>query len=173
VGLSSVSGSSAPHREPPPLPSFAASFFGRLKQVLLFWRPAADVVQMSVFGPPRVAPGANIHLQIFTHEAGAFASVCTLSRAFHQDGELLATDYIQRAVYRGAEIGLHLSVANAKIGRSLLEVRWLGQPQPRSFEVHVPWESPAGPAAGVLSAGLDGVLAGRVEFGIQILPRRA
>lgn len=164
----SVTAATPPPAAPPPRPPFLR----RLARRLAFWLPPADQVQLSVFGPPAVAPGANIFLQVFAHTPGAFESVRTLSRAFHQDGELLATGFVHREVVRGDELGLHLAVANAGVGRSLLQLNWLGQPQPRSFEVHVPWESPTGLTVGVLSAGLGGVMAGRVEFRIKVLPRR-
>jgi len=157
----------------PPPPRASTSLLRRLKKKVMFWLPPTDVVQLSVFGPPSVAPGANILLQVFAHTPGAFESVRTLSRAFHQDGELLAAGFVTLEVVRGGELGLHLAVANARVGRSLHQLNWLGQPQPRSFEVHVPWESPVGQTVGILSAGLDGLLAGRVEFRILILPRRA
>ena len=102
--------------------------------------------------------------QMLTHHA---SNGCNL-----EPGDLLASGYVNEPVARGAELGLHLSVAKAGVARSLLQLNWLGQPQPRSFEVHVPWESPPGLTVGVLSAGLDGVLAGRVEFHVQVAPRK-
>ena len=162
----------SPPVEVPPPPRFAASFWFRLLKKVTFWRPPADVVQLTVFGPPRAVPGETVKLQVFAHQPAAFESVCTLSRAFHQDGDLLASGYVNEPVARGAELGLHLSVAKAGVARSLLQLNWLGQPQPRSFEVHIPWESPPGLTVGVLSAGLNGVLAGRVEFHVQVAPRK-
>jgi hypothetical protein len=156
----------------PPPPRFAAPFLRRVLRALGLAGPAADVVQLTVIGPPQAVPGEIVKLQVFAHQPQAFESVCTLSRAFHQDGELLAAGYVRQEVPRGAEIALHLSVARAGVGRPLLQLNWLGQPQPRTFDVHVPWESPTGLTAGVLSAGLNGVLAGRVEFRIQLGPRR-
>jgi serine/threonine protein kinase len=161
-----------PHTWAPP-PEVAGSLLDRVKRTLLFWRTPADVVQISVFGPPQVAPGEKIQVHVYAHEAGAVASVSTLAQAFLPDGVLLAMGCLRREVIRGAEIGLHMTVERAEIRRPRRAVHWPDRLQPRMFEVHVPWDSPAGPVAGVLSAGLGAALAGRVEFRVQILPRRA
>jgi serine/threonine-protein kinase len=149
------------------------TLLGRVKRALLFWRPPSDVVQLSVFGPPQSAPGAKIQVHVYAHEPAAVASVSVLSRAYLPDGVLLATDCLWREVLRGAEIGLLLEVENAEVGRPRRAVRWPDRPQPRMFEIHVPRDCPAGPTAGVLSAGLGAALAGRVEFRVRILQRRA
>ena len=40
------------------------------------------------------------------------------------------------------------------------------------FDLHVPWESPGGPAPGVVSIGIDNVRIGKVEFRLHLLPRK-
>ena len=159
--------------EMPPQPPFARSFWHRLFKQLCFWKPHADIVQLSVFGPQVIRPGDNVSLQVFAHMPEAFASVRTLSKVFHQNGQLLATGYVQREVYHGQKLGLHLGVVNVGVDRSEVELTWRGQPQPRKFDLHVPWESPAGPSPTVLSAGLDHILSGRIAFTLRILPRKA
>ncbi|CAN5257763.1 hypothetical protein BH11PLA2_BH11PLA2_11170 [soil metagenome] len=174
---SSISGSPMPEDESetfelPRLPAFATSTLRRLVNLLTFWKPHADVVQLSIFGPLQISPGDNVSLQVFAHTPEGFDSVQTLSKVFHQNGELLATGFVQREVRHGQKLGLHLGVVNASVDRSEVEITWRGQPQPRKFDVYVPWESPAGPSPTVLSAGLDRVLAGRVAFTLHILPRK-
>ena len=155
----------------PPPPDFAAQVGWRFANWLAFWKTRTDVVQLTAFGPAGVSPGESFALQVFAHQPGAFESVCTLSRAFHQNGELLATGFVQVPMPRGGDLGMHLSVANAGVAKSLAQLNWLGQPQPRGFEVHVPWESHAGLTRARLSAGVNGILAGQIEFEIQIHPR--
>ena len=101
-----------------------------------------------------------------------FDSVYTLSRAFHGDSVLLATGYVNRPVERGANLSLQLKVTNAGVAHSLLTLAWLGQSQPRAFDVHVPWESPAGLTPVALAVGANGQFAGEIGFQIHILPRR-
>ena len=80
VGQSSVT--------PPERPQFTRTWYFWWKKTFLYWldRPG-DIVQLSIFGPPNVSPGESVKLQVFAHSPESFASVCTLSRAFHMDGE--------------------------------------------------------------------------------------
>jgi serine/threonine protein kinase len=155
----------------PPLPAFARAGWRRLLSYLFFWRPATDVVQVSLFGPAAVAPGETVPLQAYVHTPQAFDSVRTLARAFHPTDDLLAVGFLDRPVAGGSAIGLHLAVAGAGVGRALVMLNWLGQPQPRTFEVNVPWEGRPGPAAAALSAAVDGVLAGKLDFRLVVQPR--
>ena len=158
---------------PPALPEFARSWWFRFKSWFNGWRVnASDIVQLSVFGPAQVSPGQSIRLQVFAHLPETFDSVYTLSRAFHGDSVLLATGYVNRPVERGANLSLQLKVTNAGVAHSLLTLAWLGQSQPRAFDVHVPWESPAGLTPVALAVGANGQFGGEIAFQIHILPRR-
>jgi serine/threonine protein kinase len=156
----------------PPQPKFTRSLWGRLAS-LLPWSPPLDVVQFSLFGPARLAPGQSYRFHVYSHPPDNFASVCTISRAFTSDADLVASGFAAKPIPRGAEVGLHLAVANAGVARSLMSFRWAGQSKPWKFDIHVPWESPSGLVGGVLSIGLDQVQAGRVPFELLVLPRTA
>ena len=130
-----------------------------------------DAVQVSVFGPRHLEPGKTVRLQVYAHPADAFASVCTLSRALQPDSEVLAVGQIERPVKRGEQIGLHLSVRNGGLARSLTAFTWQGKPKAEPFELLVPWESPAGRTPAALTVGLNNVQAGRVAFELSVLPR--
>jgi hypothetical protein len=54
----------------------------------------------------------------------------------------------------------------------MLDFVWRGQPHRLVFDLHVPWESPGGPAPGLISVGVDDVRIGKVEFRLQLLPRK-
>jgi serine/threonine protein kinase len=162
-----------PATEPPILPVFARSWWFRFKSWFNGWRVnPTDIVQLSVFGPPQISPGESVRVQVFAHVPETFDSVYTLSRAFHNDSVLLATGYVNRPVERGANLSLQLKVTNAGVAHSLLTLAWLGQSQPRAFEVHVPWESPAGHTPVALAVGVNGLAAGELGFPVHILPRR-
>ena len=160
----------APVRVPPPPPRLARGFWGRLADLLPWARPR-DVVQFSVFGPAHLSPGRTYQYHVYSHPPDSFSSVCTISRAFTADADLVATGYAAGLIPRGATVGLHLAVANAGVARSLVTFAWAGQSKPWKFDVHVPWESPAGVVAAVLSVGLDQVQAGRLPFELVVLPR--
>src|SRR5205823_2571107 len=100
-----------------------------------------------------------------------FASVRTLARAFHPNADLIVAGHLDRGIPRGRTLGLHLAVGNAGVSEPLITLSWAGQTLPRTFDVFVPWESPAGIVGAALSAGLDGVQVADVPFQIEISPR--
>jgi len=154
----------------PPAPKFYRSFWARLR-ALLTWQPPADVVQFSLFGPAQLAPGQTYRFHVYAHPPDSFSSVCTISRAFTADSDLLASGFAEQPMPRGGTVGLHLAVANAGVSRSVVNFAWVGQSKPSKFDVYVPWESPTGVIGGALSVGLDQVQVGRVEFEVVVLPR--
>lgn len=163
----------APALPPPVMPTFARSWWFRIKTWFRGVRvTSSDIVQLSVFGPSQVSPGQSVRMQVFAHVPETFDSVCTLSRAFHNDSVLLATGYVTRAVERGANLSLQMKVTNAGVAHSQMELAWLGQSQPRTFDVHVPWESPAGLTPALLAVDVNGDVGGEVAFQIHVLPRR-
>ena len=154
----------------PPAPKLTRSFWSRAR-ALLTWQPPHDVVQFSLFGPARLAPGQTYCFQVYSHPPDSFASVCTISRAFTADADLLASGFAERLVPRGGGVCLHLAVANAGVARSLVNFTWGGQSKPSKFDVHVPWESPTGVIGGVLRVGLGPAQVARVPFELVVLPR--
>ena len=160
-----------PADEPrPPKNSFLLK---KVRRNLLFWQAMRDPVQLSVFGPAAAAPGQTVRLTVYLHAPGAAANVRTLARAFHHDAELIGTGFLAREVPRGAEPAVHVSAANAGVGKALLKCVWRGQPHRLGFDLHVPWESAGGWSPGVVSVGLSDVRVGRVEFWLNVLPRKA
>lgn len=144
----------------------------KVKRSLLFWQTPQDVLRVSVFGPLSVTPGLAAKLSVFLHTPDTANSVRTLSRAFHHDAELIGTGSVTQEVTRDTELGVHLSVANAGISKSLLTMVWRGQPHRLVFDLHVPWESPGGAAPGLVSIGRNNVRIGKVEFWLTLLPRK-
>lgn len=155
---------------PPPPKPFAATIW-RAIRLVFGWVAARDVVQLSVFGPPCFAPGQTARLLVYVHPPSAFNSVRTLSRAFLPDTELLAMGYSSQLVPRGRVLALHLAFSNAGVASPLVNFHWEGQTRPMTFDVFVPWESPAGRAPALVSAGVDNVEAARIPFEAVILPR--
>jgi hypothetical protein len=118
-----------------------------------------------------VAPGQPAKLTVYLHTPETTASVRMLSRAFHHDVELIGSGYVAHEVSRETLLGIHLSIANAGVSKSLLTLTWRGQPNRLVFDLHVPWESPSGPAPGLVSIGRDNVRIGKIEFRLTLLPR--
>lgn len=145
----------------------------RMRQSLLFWQAPTDPVQVSVFGPTATAPGQSTKLTVFLHTPDALENVRTLSRAFHHDSEPIGTGYVTREVARESSLAVHLALTNAGVSKSLVEFVWHGQPHRMTFDLHVPWESPSGPAPGLVSVGVGNVRIGKIGFQVNVLPRKA
>lgn len=158
--------------EPDEFPVTESALWKKLKRNLLFWQATRDVVQVSVFGPPAITPGQSAKLSVYLHTPEVTESVHTLSRAFHHDSELIGTGRVAREVARHTQLAVHLSVVNAGVSKSLLTFDWHGQPHRLVFDLHVPWESPGGPARGLVSVGRDEVRIGKIEFRLMLLPRK-
>ena len=92
--------------------------------------------------------------------------------AFQHDAELIGSGTVVREVSRESVLAVHLSVTNAAASKSLVQVTWLGQPHRLGYDLHVPWESPGGPAPGLVSVGQDNVRIGKAVFNLHILPRK-
>jgi hypothetical protein len=153
-------------------PPNASVLWKKVRRNLMFWQAAADTLQVSVFGPP-ATPGRTVKLLVFLHTPDAADNVRTLSRAFLEGAELIGTGFASQDVPRGSELAVHLSVANAGVAKALLKMQWRGQPQRLGFDLHVPWESPEGVSPGLVSVGLKNVRIGKIEFGLNVLPRKA
>ena len=173
--LSTGSRPGLPPRPPDPgePPQTDSTFWKKFRRTFLFWRPLSDLLQVSVFGPATVTPGQPAAVSVYLHTPESADSVRTLSRAFHHDAELIGAGYVTREVPRMSELGVHLTVANAGVSKSLLTFVWRGQPHRLVYELHVPWESPGGPAPGIISVGLDNVRVGKIEFRLYLLPRKS
>jgi serine/threonine protein kinase len=163
---SSLNGTTTPL---PPKP--LESFWTRALRSLIFWGPTTDLVQVSLFGPATITTGQPVKLAVYVHTPDDFKNVKTLSRAMNDKSELLAVGNPDRMIPRHHEFGLHLSVANGGVAKSVHRFSWEGKPTSFVFELLVPWESPAGRSPAVLSLGLDNVLTGRVPFAITIRAR--
>ena len=168
-----------PSAPAPATGSFGTAAAGLLRSIAQFANrvvpglggPLSDAVQVSVFGPKHLEPGKTVRLQVYAHPAEAFASVCTLSRALQPDSEVLAVGKLAQPVKRGQQVGLHLSVKNGGLARSLTAFSWQGKPKAEPFELHVPWESPSGQTPAALTVGVNNVQAGRFVFELTVRPR--
>lgn len=150
---------------PPPIFDSAAA---RAARSVLFWKKPADAVQLSVFGPAELTPGVRARVLVYAHLPDAFGGVATLCRALNPDAELLGGGYVQQPVTRGTAFQLHLLVGGAVVMKPMADVTWIGQTQPRSFEVSVPHEFAGGLTDAVLSVGIEQQKVGEVRFQLAI-----
>jgi hypothetical protein len=147
----------------PPPPIFDSAT-ARAARSMLFWRKPADAVQLSLFGPPELTPGLRARVLVYAHLPKAFGGVATLCRALNPDAELIVGGYVQQPVTRGSELQLHLVVDGAVVSKPITKFTWVGQTQPRAFDLLVPHECPTGLTGAVLSAWFENQKVGEVRF---------
>jgi hypothetical protein len=95
-----------------------------------------------------LTPGQPSKISVYLHTPDASESVNTLCRAFHHDAVLIGTAYLSREVAREETVAVHIAVTNAGVSKTMQSFVWRGQPHRLVFDLHVPWESPSGPAPG-------------------------
>jgi len=150
----------------PPAPAFHRSYFSKLA----FWKPQFHVVQISVFGPPRIDPGQRVTFTAYAHAPESFNNAKTLCRAMRSDAELVGVGYLDSPITHGTDLSMTMVLSNAGLAKSDATVNWVGQLQPRTYDVFVPWECPAGLMSGVLTVSIQKKMAGTIP--IQCLIRR-
>lgn len=159
-----------PPVEIPPPPAFDSAA-ARAARSVMFWKKPKDTVQLSVFGPPEIAPGQRVKVLVYAHVPDAFGGVATLCRALNPDAELLGGGYILRLVARDTLVQLHLSVGGGVVPKPLVDLTWTGQTLPRSFELIFPLETPDGWVNGQLAAGCQKQKVAEVSFQVSIRGR--
>jgi serine/threonine protein kinase len=155
----------------PPLPNFAHSLTRSVGKMFRFFSHPTDVVQLSIFGLPMVTPGQQCAIKVYAHPPAAFRSVTTLCRALHQDWELIGAGYADRPIRRGSKLHFQLWLASAGVAKSQVEFTWIGQTQPRVFEIFVPWECPSGLTTGQLTIMNDAQESGKIDLQLLVSPR--
>lgn len=156
----------------PPVPQFDSPLVRGLRKKLLFWTQPGDTVQISIFGAPEIAAGQRVNFLVYAHSPEASSSVVTLSRALRPESELLGVGFLDAPVKRGIDVNLHLALTCAGVAKSSVKFTWVGQTQPRTFEVFVPWESPSGLASGVITAGIDKTMVASIPLHFVITLRQ-
>jgi len=151
----------------PPVPKFKQSFLSKLA----FWNPKLHVVQISVFGPPRIDPGQRVRFTVYAHALESFNNAKTLCRAMRADVELVGAGFLELAIPHGTDLQLTMALANAGLAKSDATVHWIGQLQPRTYDVFVPWECPAGLMSGVVTVSIQKKMAGSIPIQCLIHPR--
>jgi hypothetical protein len=87
------------------------------------------------------------------------------------DVELVGAGFLELAIPHGTDLQLTMALANAGLAKSDATVHWIGQLQPRTYDVFVPWECPAGLMSGVVTVSIQKKMAGSIPIQCLIHPR--
>ena len=153
--------------EVPIPPQFPNTFLSRLK----FWKPKRYTVQISVFGPRVIDPGQRVTFTLYAHLPESFANAKTLCRAMRADAELVGAGFLDVPVVRGTDLAMSMALSNAGLAKAETKIHWVGQLQPRTYDVFVPWECPEGVMSGVVTACIAQKMVGSIPVRCLIRPR--
>jgi hypothetical protein len=163
----SSSGAALPAVVIPPVPQFRRS----LLSMFAFWKPTLHVVQISIFGPPKIVPGQRVTFTAYAHAPESYNNAKTLCRAMRSDVELVGVGYLDAPIAHGTDLCMTMAMTNAGLAKSDATVNWIGQLQPRTYDVFVPWECTAGVMSGVVTVTIEKKMMGTIPIQCLILPR--
>jgi hypothetical protein len=129
----------------------------------------SDIVNCSLFAPPRVAPGAKFTVQAYLHVCKDFVKVTRAAAQIDARANRLGYKQLPLPVPRGADVQLFLEFdQDLIIGQPFRQLQWQGAPAKEVFEVEVPANLASEPVKGILTFGVNNVPVGDIEFKLHV-----
>ncbi|VTR97130.1 serine/threonine protein kinase [Tuwongella immobilis] len=150
----------------PPPPQL--SFGEKLSAALMFWKPAQDFVQVTMFAVPTIRRGEAILVQAIVHPPAMTQKICSYAQSVQMHTQVLGATYFNRRIVRGKGIQLYLEVQGSMIDSALQPLVWNGQPGEIRFQLQLDPRVQAESVAGALSVGQDNVLIGQVPIQFRV-----
>jgi TIR domain len=165
---SAKTGSLAPPRYYPPKPNPTPKPEPPREIVLDDAQSAHDVVDCSVFAPPRVAAGERIKVQAHLHLAEQFAKVRRAAAEIDRRANLQGAKSLLQPLARGVEVELYLACPGLIIDAPLQQVKWEGAPTHVLFNVEAPAGLAPDPINAAVYLSIDGIPIGDVAFRVYV-----
>jgi serine/threonine protein kinase len=146
-------------RPPVPRPGWPVTVIGSLSR-LVASAPSSSAGHLTVFGPPRVAAGSLLLIQVYAHLPGA-------GPAAAGEPDFTSLEWPSRP---GVTLGVHLRIPGFGVQPAHQRTMWHGRPVSVSFAVRVPASQPLGPAFGTALLHLDSVPCGHLGFALEVVP---
>jgi hypothetical protein len=162
TGSLAPAGPSRPQPEPMPAPD-AEPFVA-----LADSQAAHDVVDCSVFAPPRIAAGERFKVQAHLHLAEQVAKVRRAAAEIDRRANLQGSKSLLRALARGVKVELYLACPGLIVDEPLQTVKWEGEPTHVLFNVEAPAGLAPDPINAAVYLSLDGIPIGDVAFRIYV-----
>jgi TIR domain len=130
----------------------------------------SDIVNCSVFAPPRVARGAKFTVQAHLHVSKDFVKVARVADRIDATANRLGYKQLPLPVPRGANVELFLEFDKDDliIGKPFRQLKWQGTPDKEVFEVEVPANFVSETIKGLLTLAVDSVPVGDIEFKLHV-----
>src|SRR5262249_9330779 len=129
----------------------------------------SDIVNCSVFAPPRVARGTKFTVQAHLHVSEDFVKVAREAGRMDATANRLGYKQLPLPVPRGAHVALFLEFDEDLIIRQpFRQLKWQGTPAKELFEVEVPANLVSESIKGLLTLAVDNVPVGDIEFKLHV-----
>jgi hypothetical protein len=129
---------------------------------------AHDIVDCSVFAPPRIAAGERFVVQAHLHLAEQVAKVRRAAAEIDRRANLQGAKSLLQPLARGVEVELYLACPGLIVREALQKVTWEGMPAHVLFNVEAPAGLPPEPINAAVYLSLDGIPVGDVAFRIYV-----
>src|SRR4029079_907801 len=100
--------------------------------------PPSDVVQCSVFAPPKAAPATAVLVQVFLHAPAQAAQVETIARAFDDTSSKRQFATLPVPLQRGARVDISLVPSGLEVEEPHQLIVWRGETEAANFLVKLP-----------------------------------
>ncbi|HEY5831293.1 MAG TPA: toll/interleukin-1 receptor domain-containing protein [Hyphomicrobiaceae bacterium] len=165
---SAETGAMSPPRYSPPEPNPTPKPEPPREIVLDDAQSALDVVDCSVFAPPRIAAGERFKVQAHLHLAEQVAKVRRAAAEIDRRANLQGAKSLLKALARGVEVELYLACPGLIVEAPLQKVKWEGTPTHVLFNVEAPAGLAPDPINAAVYLSLDGIPVGDVAFRIYV-----
>ena len=165
---SAETGAMSPPRYSPPEPNPTPKPEPPREIVLDDAQSALDVVDCSVFAPPRIAAGERFKVQAHLHLAEQVAKVRRAAAEIDRRANLQGAKSLLKALARGVEVELYLACPGLIVEAPLQKVKWEGTPTHVLFNVEAPAGLAPDPINAAVYLSIDGIPVGDVAFRIYV-----
>jgi hypothetical protein len=102
---------------------------------------APDLVDCTVFAPPRARPRETVFVQVFAHALEQAAEAAQTARLFDAAARPRAARSLASAIPRDCRLTFELLMPTARVDDPVQSLVWRGRPESVQFAVSLPWRS--------------------------------
>ncbi len=135
--------------------------------------PAADLVDCTVFAPPRVPLGQSVLIQVFVHLPEQAAEAKQLAREFDDRAERRGFQSLEAEVERGSCLTIQLILPGLRVAEPARRLTWRGRTTSVQFEAAAPAGLRPGPVIGTALVSQQGEPIGHIKFKLELTPPEA
>ena len=130
-------------------------------------RATADVVDCTVFAPPRVQPSQTVFVQVFAHLLEQSEDVTAMAQRYDHAARARAVRSLAAPIPRGCQLTFELRLPVAKVEDPVQTLVWRGRPESVQFAVRMPGDA-RGEHIGTVVVRRDMWPVGHVKFKLDV-----